>query len=237
MKLSTQNFPNRTGQIRILLVEDHPFTRIGMRHFLDGLSDMRVCGEASEPRDVMLQLASKEFDLVISDLNLPGKGGLELIKDIHALHPQLPVLVVSMYDEPQFAPRVLRAGARGYLMKNESADVVASAIREVIRGRLVVSERMSSLILDIFAGKQSVEVSVPEARLSDREVEILLLLGSAQGTRSIAQRLSISMKTVEAHRTNIRRKLGLPSSQELLRYAVCWVAESGRGSRSLAVSA
>ena len=207
-----------------------------MRHFINAQPDMMVCGEAMEPREVMAQLEQNGVDLVLTDLNLPGKGGLELIKDLRALYPDLPVMVVSMHDEPQFAPRVLRAGARGYLMKNESLETVAQAIRDVLKGRIVVSERMSSLILEIFAGKQTTEAGLPEARLSDRELEVLVLLGSAHGTRTIAQRLSISMKTVEAHRANIKQKLGLVSSQELVRYAVCWVEESGNRSRVLAVA-
>jgi DNA-binding NarL/FixJ family response regulator len=220
-------------QTRILLVDDHPFTRIGMKHFIDNQPDMVVSGEAAEPREVMAFLEKNEVDMVLSDLNLPGKGGLELIKDIRALYPELPVLVVSMHDEPQFAPRVLRAGARGYLMKSEKIEMVAEAIRDVMKGRIVVSERMSSLILEIFAGKQSTESGLPEARLSDRELEVLVLLGSAHGTRSIAQRLCISMKTVEAHRANIKQKLGLASSQELVRYAVCWVEDSGNRTHAL----
>jgi DNA-binding NarL/FixJ family response regulator len=222
---------------RILLVDDHPFTRIGMRYFLNANVDLVVSGEAGEPREALDFLARAAVDLVLCDLNLPGKGGLELLKDLKTLYPQLPVLVLSMHDEPQFAPRVLRAGARGYLMKSERSEEVVRAIREVLRGRIVVSERMSSLILEIFAGKQSQQNAVPEARLSDREMEVLCLMGSAVGTREIAHRLSISMKTVEAHRANMKQKLGLVSSQELIRYAVCWVEESGRARESEAVRA
>ncbi len=228
--MKTPSDASKIGVIksRILLVDDHPFTRMGMRHFINSHPDMTVCGEAGDPREVMEILAETPTDLILCDLNLPGKGGLELIKDIRALHPQIPVLVLSMHDEPQFAPRVLRAGARGYLMKSEKIDSVTRAIREVLKGKIVVSERMSSLILEIFAGKQTQESAIPEARLSDREMEVLCLMGSALGTREIARRLSISMKTVEAHRANMKQKLGLVSSQELVRYAVCWVEESGR---------
>ena len=221
-------FKTGTQRARILLVDDHPFTRMGMAQFINAQTDMEVCAEASDPRETMRLMENGGADLVLCDLNLPGKGGLELIKDLRALFPQVPVLVLSMHDEPQFAPRVLRAGARGYLMKSERPERVAQAIREVLGGRIVVSERMSSLILEIFAGKPMQDASLPEARLSDRELEVLSFLGSAQSTRTIAQRLCISMKTVEAHRANIKQKLGLDSSQELVRYAVCWVEENGK---------
>ena len=219
---------------RILLVDDHPFMRMGLAQFLNSQPDLRVCGEAGDPREAMALVEKARPDLVLLDLNLPGKGGLELIKDLRALHPELPVLVLSMHDEPQYAPRVLRAGARGYIMKSEPVTRMAEGIREVFRGKMVVSDRMASLILEIFAGSGSAEGGLPEARLSDRELEVLALVGSAQSTRAVAQRLNISMKTVEAHRANIKQKLGLTSSQELVRYAVCWVEEGDRASGKLA---
>jgi DNA-binding NarL/FixJ family response regulator len=219
---------------RILLVDDHPFMRMGLAQFLNTQPDLVVCGEAGDPREAMLQVEKSRPDLVLLDLNLPGKGGLELIKDIRVLYPELPILVLSMHDEPQYAPRVLRAGARGYIMKSEPVTRMADGIREVFRGKMVVSDRMASLILEIFAGSGSGEGNLPETRLSDRELEVLALVGSAQSTRSVAQRLNISMKTVEAHRANIKQKLGLSSSQELVRYAVCWVEEGDRASGALA---
>lgn len=219
---------------RILLVDDHPFLRMGLAQFINSQSDMTVCAEAGDPREAMLRVETAKPDLVLLDLNLPGKGGLELIKDLRALYPSLPILVLSMHDEPQYAPRVLRAGARGYIMKSEPIARMAEGIRDVFRGKMAVSERMSSLILEIFAGRIPGESNLPEARLSDRELEVLSLVGSALSTRSVAQRLSISMKTVEAHRANIKQKLGLTSSQELVRYAVCWVEESGQATADYA---
>lgn len=226
----TESEPSRK---RILLVDDHPFMRMGMAHFINAQNDMRVCGEAADPAEAMRLTETLHPDLVLTDLNLPGKGGLELIKDLRALYPKLPILVVSMHDEPHYAPRVLRAGARGYLMKSESAVRLASGIREVFQGKMAVSERMSSIILELFAGKPGERAEVPEARLSDRELEVLALIGSALSTRAVSCRLNISMKTVEAHRSNIKRKLGLESSQELMRYAICWVQESGRAGETL----
>jgi DNA-binding NarL/FixJ family response regulator len=219
---------------RILLVDDHPFLRIGLAQFINAQPDMVVCGEAADPREAMAKVEQTHPELVLCDLNLPGRGGLELIKDLRALCPSLPILVLSMHDEPHFAPRVLRAGARGYIMKSEPISRMADGIREVFRGKVVVSERMSSMILEIFAGRQTGETNLPEARLSDRELEVLSLIGSALSTRDVSARLNISMKTVEAHRTNIKQKLGLPSSQELVRYAVCWVEESGQASDTMA---
>jgi len=219
---------------RILLVDDHPFFRLGLAHFINAQVDLKVWAEASDPREAMRLLEKERPDVVLLDLNLPGKGGLELIKDMRALHPNVPILVLSMHDESQYAPRVLRAGARGYIMKSEPVNRVAEGIRSVINGKIIVSEPMSSLILEIFAGKPPGENTIPEARLSDRELEVLSLVGSALSTRSIAERLSISMKTVEAHRANIKQKLGIASSQELVRYAICWVEESGHAPESLA---
>jgi DNA-binding NarL/FixJ family response regulator len=201
---------------------------MGLAQFINSQPDMIVCAEAGDPREAMQRLESVKPDLVLLDLNLPGKGGLELIKDLRVLHPSLPILVLSMHDEPQYAPRVLRAGARGYIMKSEPITRMAEGIREVFRGKMAVSERMSSLILEIFSGRIPGESNLPEARLSDRELEVLTLVGSALSTKTVAQRLNISMKTVEAHRANIKQKLGLASSQELVRYAVCWVEESGQ---------
>ncbi len=222
---------------RILLVDDHPFMRMGLAQFINSQPDLEVCAEASDPREAMQLVEKLSPDLVLSDLNLPGKGGMELIKDLRALHPEIPILVVSMHDEPQYAPRVLRAGARGYVMKSEPVTRLADSIRDVLKGKVVVSERMSSLILEIFAGKTPGENAMPEARLSDRELEVLTLVGSAHSTRNIAGRLNISMKTVEAHRANIKQKLGITSSQELVRYAICWVEESGHAAEKLSHSA
>lgn len=220
-------------QKRIVLVDDHPFMRMGLAQFINAQNDMVVCGEAAEPHEAMAVVENCRPDLIITDLNLPGKGGLELIKDFRALYPRIPILVVSMHDEPHYAPRVLRAGARGYVMKSESVGRLAGAIREVLRGKMVVSERLASLILEIYSGKSGDKPEVPEARLSDREMEVLALIGSAIGTRAIAARLNISMKTVEAHRGNIKRKLGLDSSPELVRYAICWMEESGQAETAL----
>ena len=222
---------------RILLVDDHPFMRMGLAQFINSQPDLLVCAEAADPREAMQMVEKAAPDLVLCDLNLPGKGGLELIKDLRSQYPQLPILVVSMHDEPQYAPRVLRAGARGYVMKSEPVARLADGIREVLRGKVVVSEKMSSLILEIFAGKNSGDNVLPETRLSDRELEVLMLIGSAHSTRRIAERMSISMKTVEAHRTNIKQKLGVASSTELVRYAVCWVEKGGRAADDLAQSA
>ena len=219
---------------RILLVDDHPFMRMGLAQFINTQPDLQVCAEASDPREAMLMMEKMKPDMVLSDLNLPGKGGLELIKDLRAMYPLVPVLVVSMHDEPQYAPRVLRAGARGYVMKSEPVAKLAAGIRDVLKGKIVLSERMSSMILEIFAGKSRGENSTPETKLSDRELEVLSLIGRALSTRSISSRLIISMKTVEAHRSNIKRKLGIESSEELVRYAVCWAQENGRSSEQWA---
>ncbi len=141
---------------RILVVDDHPFLRMGLTQFINSQPDLLVCAEAGDPREAMQQVQATRPDLVLLDLNLPGKGGMELLKDLRALYPELPVLVLSMHDEPQYAPRVLRAGARGYVMKSEPVSRMAAGIREVFQGKMVVSDRMASLILEIYSGRTRV---------------------------------------------------------------------------------
>jgi DNA-binding NarL/FixJ family response regulator len=156
------------------------------------------------------------------DISLPDKNGLELIKDIQAAKPGLPILVVSMHDEALYAERVLRAGGRGYVMKQEGGKRMLQAIRQVLTGQIFVSEKMSARILEMFSGRRSVSTS-PVERLSDREFEVFQLIGQGKGTREIAQHLHLSIKTVEVHRANIKQKLKLKTATDLVRHAVRWV--------------
>jgi len=163
------------------------------------------------------------------DISLPDKNGLELIKDIQVFHPYLPVLVVSMHDESIYAERVLRAGGRGYIMKQEGGKKLMQAIRQVLGGQIYLSEKMSARILEIFSGRKDEAISSPVERLSDREFEIFQLVGQGRGTREIASHLSLSVKTVEVHRANMRRKLNLRTGTEVVHYAIRWMeARSAR---------
>jgi DNA-binding NarL/FixJ family response regulator len=161
--------------------------------------------------------------LLLADISLPDKNGLEVIKDTQALHPGLAVLVISMHDETLYAERALRAGARGYVMKHEGGKKLMAAIRHVLGGQIYVSEKMSAKLLESFSGQSEPAGRRPMENLTDREFEVLQLLGQGKGTREIAGQIHLSPKTVEAHRANIKRKLNLKTGPELIRYAVRWV--------------
>lgn len=220
--------PNPARRKMILLVDDHPLMRRGQADLLHREPDFTVCGEAGTAREAMEAIAKLKPDLVVVDMGLPDKDGLELIKDIQALHPGLPVLAMSMQDESLYAPRVLRAGGRGYVMKQEGPELLAAAIRTVLSGRVALSPRMSAKILETMVGPVGQVTGGPEARLSDRELEVLRLFGEGWSTDEIAGRLHLSPKTVDVHRGHIKEKLGLKTTPEFTRFAIRWVASQGR---------
>ncbi len=211
---------------RILIVDDHPMMRTGLAQLIDNEPDLKVCAEADTAGQALEVVTTQKLDLVLLDISLPDKNGLEAIKDIHAQKPELPVLIVSMHDEALYAERVLRAGARGYIMKQEGGKKLMSAIRQVLSGQISVSEKMSARILEIFSGKRKVAPTTVE-RLSDREFEVFQLIGQGKGTREIAQHLRLSVKTVEVHRANIKQKLDLKSGNDLVHHAIRWVDSQG----------
>jgi len=210
---------------QILIVDDHPMMRQGLAQLIGLEPDLAVCGEAENAGGALGAIGALKPDLVLADISLPGKNGLELIKDFQTIQPGLPVLVISMHDESLYAERVLRAGGRGYIMKQEGGKKLMQAIRQVLDGKIYVSEKMSANILEIFSGRRAGAESSPLERLTDREFEIFQLIGQGQRTRDIAEKLHLSVKTVDAHRANIKSKLKLNSATELVRYAVRW-AES-----------
>lgn len=206
---------------KILIVDDHPMMREGLAQLIDHEPDLAATSQAESASQALQVMAGALPDLLLLDISLPDKSGLELIKDVHTLHPELPILVVSMHDESIYAERVLRAGGRGYIMKQEGGKKLMLAIRQVLSGRIYVSEKISAKILENFSGHRADSHS-PVEKLSDREFEVFQLLGQGQGTRQIAKHLHLSIKTVEVHRANIRRKLELASGGELVRYAIRW---------------
>ena len=213
---------------RILLVDDHPLMRRGQADLLSREQDLMVCGEAGTAREAMEAIAKLKPDLVLVDMTLPDKEGLELIKDILALHPGLPVLAMSMQYESLYAARVLRAGGRGYVMKGAGSDEqLANAIRTVLSGQIAVSPRMSAKILESVAAPSGKIGNDPETKLSDRELEVMRLFGEGWSTDEIAQRLHLSPKTVDVHRMHIKEKLGLKATPEFTRFAIRWVASQG----------
>jgi DNA-binding NarL/FixJ family response regulator len=213
---------------RILLVDDHPMMRQGLAALIGSEPDLEICGEAENAAKAMAALAAHPIDLVLLDLTLPDKNGVEVIKDIRALHPAVRVLVVSMHDEAIYAERVLRAGACGYIMKQEGGPKLLQAIREVLAGQISVSEKVSARILELFSGRGS--GASPMEKLTDREFEVFQLIGQGLATRQIADKLHLSVKTVEVHRLHIKEKLAVTSAPELVRFAVRWVEAQGRGS-------
>ena len=218
----------KTSPKRILIVDDHPMMRTGLAQLIDNEPDLKVYAEADNAGQAINLVAKQKFDLALLDISLPDKSGLELIKDIRSLAPELPVLVVSMHDEMIYADRVLRDGGRGYIMKQEGGENFLLAIRQVLAGQIFVSEKMSSRILEVFSGRQMEKSSSPVQRLSDREFEVFQLIGQGIGTRAIADQLHLSVKTVEVHRANIKEKLGLESATKLVRFAVRWVDSQGQ---------
>ena len=215
--------PIRNAKKRVLLVDDHPMMRQGLAQVINQQEDLTVCCEAGDAREAMQRVESGKPDLAVVDISLEGKNGLELIKDLQALHPEVPILVMSMHDESLFAERVLRAGARGYVMKKEGGEAVLKAIRQVLSGKIFVSEKMSMRILENFSGVHSAKSHSPIETLSDREFEVFELMGEGCITREIAKRLHISPKTVDVHRQHLKEKLNLPSATSLIQHAVRWV--------------
>lgn len=200
-------------------MDDHPIVCQGLTQLINASTDLTVCGEASTARQAMDMIASSKPDIVIVDISLEDRNGVELIKDIVSHYPGLPCLALSMYDEAMYAVRVLRAGGRGYIMKQEVSKKVLVAIRQVLLGHIYLSEKMSTRLVNQVV--QNVPGETPVGSdLSDRELEVLTLIGRGQSTREIAEKLFLSVKTVEAHRERIKEKLKLKSGKELLRYAV-----------------
>jgi DNA-binding NarL/FixJ family response regulator len=214
---------------RILVVDDHPMMREGLAQLIGNQPGWELCGEAGTAHEALEKIGSLNPDLVLTDITLPGKNGLELIKDIQAMHPGVLVLVISMHDETLYVERVLRAGGRGYVMKQEGGKKIALAIRQVLDGQVFVSEKMSAKILEIFSGRREDAGHSPVEKLTDREFEVFQLIGQGVETKQMAEKLHISTKTVEVHRANIKAKLKLASMAELIRYAVRWVEAQNTG--------
>ena len=209
---------------RIFIVDDHPIVRKGIVNMLG--RDFVVCGEAESVEDALKLIAKLKPDLVIVDLSLKGAGGLELLKDLQIRHPNIPTLVMSMHDETLFAERVLRAGARGYVMKAEAVNELDRAVRRVLAGNVYLSPAMSDRVLNAYGQGEKDPESSPLKRLSDREFEVFEMIGRGLPMREIAKALHLSVKTVETHRAHIKEKLDIPTALELVRHATQWV--SGR---------
>ena len=208
----------------IVLVDDHPLMRKGLVRTIENEVDLDVVGQMSSAEEALDEMEDLTPDLAIVDISLPGMSGMELIKHLQSRMPDVRILVVSRHDETLYAERCIRAGAKGYLMKQEAGDVIVKAIRKVLNDRIFVSEEINERLLQSMAegGRERIMQSPLEV-LSDRELEVFELTGKGSSTRQIAERLHLSVKTVESYRARIKDKLNLDSGNELMKHAVQWV--------------
>ncbi len=227
----TANTPTRAGnkiKTQIVLVDDHPIVRKGIAELINSEPDLQVCGEASTMQEAMSLVTKLKPGLLIVDISLDGNNGVELMKNLSGRPGSPPILAYSMHDESIYAERCLRAGAKGYVMKHSSPEILLEAMRQVLKGKIYLSEPMSDRLLGklVGAGTGTGPGTSPIDTLSDRELEVLQLLGKGQTTALIADSLCLSVKTVETYREHLKQKLNLANGQELLRYAIEWSLNS-----------
>ena len=204
---------------RIFLVDDHTILRDGLRRLLEAEPDLTVCGEAENAKKAKEQIQRTSPEIAIIDISIPGSDGIELVKDLRTHFPKLKMLMLSMHDEQLYAERALRAGAMGYIMKQAPTEALLIAVRNVLADKRYLSSPMATQFVESFVGQKR-SLASPTKSLSDRELEIVRLLGKGFTTAEVARELGISGKTVESHRGNLRRKLNLRSGSELLRFAL-----------------
>jgi DNA-binding NarL/FixJ family response regulator len=226
-----------TTQSRVIIVDDHPIVRQGLAQMIDREPDLTVCGQAEEARSALLAIATLNPDIVVIDISLNGPSGIEILKTIRQTDPKLRVLILSMHDEMVYAERALRAGANGYIMKQEATETVLEALRRILGGEVYVSNRVANRMLRQLVG------GAPKAKhsavddLTDRELEVFRLIGEGHGTRQISDELHLSVKTVETYQSHIKEKMGLKNARELVQYAIQWViSESGSTDGQQAIS-
>jgi DNA-binding NarL/FixJ family response regulator len=221
--------PTETAKKRILLVDDHPIFRHGLEDLLNKQEDLTICGHADSAPAALDGMRQLHPDLAIVDVSINGANGIELVKQMKAEVPHLPILVLSMHDESLYALRALKAGALCYVMKAEALEHVINAVRRVLDGRIFVSPRLGErLIFKAVHGSDSDSPS-PVDSLSDRELEVLMMLGKGHNTKSVAQELNLSVKTIETHRAHIKEKLGFADASEMVRFAIDWVTHQELG--------
>jgi DNA-binding NarL/FixJ family response regulator len=208
----------------VFIVDDHPIVRQGLAQLIEQEPDLQVCGEAADVREARAALSRMRPDIVILDLSLRDSDGLELIKDIRNKYEGVPVLVLSMHDENIYAERLLSSGANGYIMKQAAGEQLITALRRVLSGGVYVSERIGASMIERLAVSGRKHAMDPIARLSNREIQVLNLIGRGKTTREIAQDLNLSIKTIESHRQRIKKKLSLDTSPRLVQFAINWYA-------------
>ena len=214
---------------QVLIVDDHPIVRQGLRRLIDQERDLAVCGEAETAREATAVIRTLEPDVVVVDISLKQGDGIELVRDARARCPTLPILVLSMHDETIYAERLLAAGANGYIMKQAASDQFLMALRRVLGGGVYVSEAVGNRLIQRVASGHADSPANPIERLSNRELQILRMIGRGLSSRQAAEELSLSVKTVEAHRQRIKRKLNLATGSQLVQFAVSWMSQSEAG--------
>jgi DNA-binding NarL/FixJ family response regulator len=207
---------------RIFIVDDHPIVREGLSLMMNREPDLMVCGEAEEATGALRAIVAAKPDFLIVDISLSGPDGLDLLKSIRARYPSLPVLILSMHDETIYAERALRAGANGYIMKQEATERVLVAVRQILTEKVYVSDRIANRMLQHYIRGSGGEKQSPIAELSDRELEVFRLIGEGHSTRMIAEELHLSVKTVESYQAHIKGKLSLKNGRELVQRAIQW---------------
>ena len=207
---------------KVLVVDDHPIVRQGLALLINRETDLIVCAEAEDARMAMQSISTAKPDILVVDISLNGPDGLDLLKDIRARHPELPVLILSMHDESIYAERALRAGAQGYIMKQEATEKVLVALRRILSNEIYVSERIANRMLQRYIGSPGEGRPSSVSDLTDRELEVFRLIGEGHSTRQIAEQLHISVKTVESYQAHIKEKLSLRSARELVQHAIQW---------------
>ncbi|HTZ47030.1 MAG TPA: response regulator transcription factor [Verrucomicrobiae bacterium] len=214
--------PTTTKKCRVLLVDDHPIVRQGLALLIDREPDLSVCGEADGAHSAFRAITTLRPDLVVLDISLSGPDGLDVLKEIRMKTASLPVLILSMHDESIYAERAMRAGANGYIMKQEATEKVLVAIRRILQGEMYLSDRLTSTMLQQYVRGAATPKKSPLVNLTDRELEVFRLIGEGHGTRQIAEELHLSVKTIESYQAHIKEKLALRNARELLQHAIEW---------------
>jgi DNA-binding NarL/FixJ family response regulator len=214
---------------KVFLVDDHPIVRQGLALLINREPDMIICGEADSAPSALQSIPAASPDVVVVDISLDGPDGLDLLKSIRSKDPVLPVLILSMHDESSYAERSLRAGANGYIMKQEATEKVLVAIRRILEGKVYLSERLTNRMLEKYVYGAPSSKNDPLSKLSDRELEVFRLIGAGHGTRQIAEELHVSIKTVESYQAHIKEKLGLRNARELVQHAIERTVNVGGG--------
>src|SRR6201997_4069824 len=222
------NFSAVTAQRKVLIVDDHPIVRQGLRRMIEPEPDLVVCGEVQTEREARAAIRALAPDVVIVDISLAQGDGLELVRDVHAQRPELPMLVLSMHDELIYGERLLAAGACGYIMKQAASDQLLVALRRVLSGEIYISDALAGSLGRVRADGADGIGGDPIDRLSNRELQVLSLIGRGLSSREAAEALGLSVKTVETHRQSLKRKLNLATNAQLLQYAINWYASRSK---------